>query len=115
VVTNSDVTAPQLQSLSPSQDTTWQSGTALKITLNVVDLESGVQGFSVHTTWATPQPAGCIDNQSGGVDLGFGILGIPVVLDFPGCTVPPGVNTILITGMDRAGNTTTRTLKITGT
>jgi hypothetical protein len=115
VVTNSDVIPPQLQSMSPSQDTTWQSGTALKITLNVADLESGVQGFNVHTTWASPQPAGCIDNQSGGVDPGFGILGIPVVLDFPGCTVPIGVNTVVITGIDRAGNTTSKTLTITGT
>lgn len=114
-VTNSDVTPPQLQSLSPSQDTTWQAGTALRITLNVADLQSGVQGFSVLTTWASPQPVGCIDNQTGGVDPGFGILGIPVILDFPGCKVPLGVNTIVITGMDRAGNTTSRTLKITGT
>lgn len=115
VVTNRDVTPPELQSLSPSQDTTWQSGTALQITLDVADLESGVQGFFVQTTWASPQPAGCMDHPSGSVDPSVNFMGIPVVLNFPGCTVPVGVNTVVITGVDRAGNTTSKTLKITGT
>jgi hypothetical protein len=114
-VSNSDVTPPQLQSLSPSQDTTWQSGTALKITLNVVDLESGVEGFVVQATWASPQQAGCMDHPSGVVDPNVNFTGIPVTLNFTGCVVPLGVNTVVITGIDRAGNTTSRTLKITGT
>lgn len=114
VVTNSDVIPPQLLSLAPANDTTWTAGTSLKITLNVVDTQSGVEGFYVHSTWAAPQPAGCIDNPTGGVDPAVTFQGIPVTLTFAGCTVPRGVNTIQITGIDRAGNTTTRTLIITG-
>lgn len=114
MVTNSDVIPPQLLSLSPANDTTWTAGTPLKITLNVVDTQSGVEGFYVHSTWAAAQPAGCIDNPIGSVDPGITFQGIPVTLDFAGCVVPLGANTIQITGIDRAGNTTTRTLTITG-
>lgn len=113
-VTNSDVIPPQLLSLAPAHDTTWKAGTPLKITLNVVDLESGVHGFNVKTTWAGPQNPGCIGNPSGGVDPNVTFNGIPVTLDFSGCVVPLGANIIVITGMDRAGNTTTKTLTITG-
>ena len=114
VVSNDDVTPPQLQGLTPSQDTTWKAGTPLRIVFNLVDLESGVQGYTVKTTWAVAPAPGCVDNETGGVDTYIRVMGIPVTLSFSGCTVPVGVNTIVITGIDRAGNKTVKTLKITG-
>ncbi|MEO7043263.1 MAG: hypothetical protein ABI035_13460 [Gemmatimonadaceae bacterium] len=113
-VTNSDAIPPELRSLNPSSDTTWAAGTPLLITFNEVDLQSGVDGFTTQSTWASPQPAGCIDNEAGGVDPHSDFQGIPVTLEFKGCLVPLGVNTIIITAVDRAGNTTVKTLKITG-
>lgn len=113
-VTNSDVSPPELQSLNPLSDTTWTAGTPLTITFNLVDLQSGIEGYTVQSTWASPQPVGCIDNPEGGVDPQSTFLGIPVSLNFTGCLVPLGKNTIVITGVDRAGNTTIKTLTITG-
>lgn len=113
-VTNSDASPPELQSLNPSSDTTWTAGTPLTISFNLVDLQSGVDGFAVHSAWASPQPAGCMDTPTGGVDQHVTFLGIPVTLNFTGCVVPRGTNTIVITTFDRAGNTTTKTLTITG-
>ncbi len=42
------------------------------------------------------QEAG-VDSETGGVDTYLTVMGIPVTLSLSGCTVPVGVNTIVIT------------------
>lgn len=109
-----DYLPPIIALIAPAHDTTWTAGTPLRLKFNVFDNGSGVQGYFFTTTWSAPQPAGCISNPVGTVDLNSAFTSIPAVADFSGCSVPVGLNTIIITAYDRTGNTTGTTLWITG-